>query len=80
MKLKNIEQIHEFLRVVNTCTGGVYLTSQDGDKYNLKSKLSQYIAVGALLGEHGDDLELWCDHKDDEVKFIGFLKNHPEIL
>lgn len=80
MRLKNIEQIHEFLQIVNSCEGGVYLTSQEGDKYNLKSKLSQYIAVGALLGEHGDDLELWCDHKDDEVKFVNYLMHNPEVL
>ena len=49
MKLKNIDQVHEFLKVVNECEGDVYLTSQYGDKYNLKSKLSQYIAVAALL-------------------------------
>ena len=79
MKLSNIEQVNEFLQIVKECKGDVYLTSQQGDKFNLKSSFSQYIAMGALLGNHGDDLELWCDDKADEAKFLGFLKNHPEV-
>lgn len=79
MKLSNIEQVNEFLNIVKECNGEVYLTSQQGDKFNLKSSLSQYIAMGALLGNSGDELELWCDDKNDEIKFLEFLKNHPEV-
>ncbi len=80
MKLQNIEQVHEFLKIVDDCQGDVYLTSQYGDKYNLKSKLSQYIAVAALLGEHGEELEIWCDHKDDEAVVLKYLTEHQEIM
>ena len=80
MKLSNIEQVNEFLAVVKTCEGEVYLTSQQGDKFNLKSSFSQYIAMGALLGEKGDELELWCDNPSDENRFFQFLNEHPEVL
>jgi len=80
MKLSNIDQVNEFLQVVKECSGEVYLTSVQGDKFNLKSSFSQYIAMGALLGNHGDELELWCDEKSDEAKFLGFLKEHPEVF
>lgn len=80
MKLKNIDQVHEFLKIVNECQGDVYLTSQYGDKYNLKSKLSQYIAVAALLGEHGDELEIWCENKDDEGIVLNYLMTHKEVM
>ena len=60
MKIKNVKDVNVFLGVVNECTGDVILTSEYGDKYNLKSTLSQYIAIAALLGQHGEELELWC--------------------
>jgi hypothetical protein len=56
MKIKNIKDVETFLKVVNECEGGVTLTSVYGDKYNLKSTLTQYVAVAALVGEHGDEL------------------------
>ena len=79
MKIKKIDQVNDFLSTVDSCTGGVWLTSQYGDRYNLKSKLTQYIAIAALLGAEGDTLELWCDNKEDEVKFFKFFDAHPEI-
>ena len=66
MKIKNVKDVETFLKVVNECKGEVTLTSIYGDKYNLKSTLTQYVAVAALVGEHGEDLELWCTDKDDE--------------
>ena len=77
MKLKNIEQVHDLISVVNKCEGDVWLTSQYGDRYSLKSKLSQYIAIGALLGEHGDELELFAANRDDEALLLEWLaKDH----
>ena len=54
MKLKNIKEVEEFRKVIHTCTGDVYLKSQDGDVFNLKSALSEYIALGQLRSEQGD--------------------------
>ena len=60
--------------------GEVTLTSVYGDKYNLKSALTQYVAVAALVGDHGEELELWCTDKDDEKKFLKMFNEHPEML
>lgn len=79
MRLRKISEVELFLDTVNACNGDVWLTSPYGDKYNLKSLLSQYVAIGALIGEKGDELELWCGNKSDESKFLHLLKNHPEI-
>lgn len=79
MKIKNLKDVEEFLRVVNSCNGGVTLTSIYGDKINLKSKLSQYVAIAELLGKHGEELELWCDNKEDESKFLNMFALHPEM-
>ncbi len=80
MKLKNIDQVNDFIAAVNDCSGDVFITSEYGDKFNLKSKLSQYVAIAALVGEHADDLELWCSDKEDEYKMLKFLETHEDIL
>ena len=80
MKLTKIEQVNEFLAIVDSCKGDVTLRSVDGDIFNLKSKLSQYIAIAALLGQHGDELELWCSDRNDEAEFLKFFHEHPEVM
>ena len=80
MKFKTYEEIREFLDIVATCEHDVYLRSVYGDIYNLKSRLSQYLGVAALLSEHGDELELFCADKADEPKLIKFLCRHEQIL
>lgn len=80
MKLTKISQVEDFLTIVNTCKGDVTLTSQYGDKYNMKSLLTQYVAIGALLGERGDELELFCSLKEDEAKFLKFFNENPEVI
>lgn len=50
MRLRNINDVNDFLAVVENCVGEVYLTSQYGDKFYLKSYMSRYVAMGALLG------------------------------
>ena len=73
MKLRNISQLNAFITAVDQCQGGVWLESPEGDKYNLRSQFSQYLALGALLTEQGSRLELYCSHPQDEVFFASFL-------
>lgn len=73
MKLKNIKEVEQFRKVIHECEGDVYLKSQEGDVFNLKSALSEYIALGQLLGEQGDNLELFADKHEDEARLINFL-------
>lgn len=80
MKLTKEIEITDFLATINRAKDNVYLRSENGDCYNLKSALSKYIAIGALLGAHGDELELFCDDKNDEKLFFSFFKHHPEVL
>ena len=80
MKFTNAEQVEKFLAVVDGCEKDVYLKSIYGDVYNLKSRLSQYLGVAALLSEHGDELELWCANKNDEARMLNFLTANPDIL
>lgn len=80
MNIKTIEELEAFKKAINACNGRVYLRSLEGDIYNLKSALTQYIALGKLLGEHGEELELFCDQKEDEANFLAFFGNHAEVV
>lgn len=80
MRLNNIKELQEFLAIVNSCEGSIWLESVDGDKLNLKSQLSQYVALGALLEQKGNELELYCTSREDEAKFIDFFRRNPEAI
>ena len=77
MRLNNMTELQEFLAIVNSCDGAVWLESNDGDRFNLKSNLSQYVALGALLEHEGAELELFCSSREDESKFIKFFIHNP---
>ena len=64
MKLQNIQEVEEFRKVVHQCKGRVYLESLEGDIFNLKSAMSEYVALGRLLSEQGDSLELFADSNE----------------
>ena len=80
MRLTNISEVDNFIKTVNECNGDVWLESIDGDRINLKSRLSQYVAVSALISIEGDNLELYCSLPEDEAKFFKFFKNNPNVL
>ena len=78
MKLSKVE-INAFRAAVDACHGDVWLESPRGDRYNLKSKFNQYLALELLLMERGDLLELECSDKEDEALFLEYLNEHPEF-
>lgn len=80
MKLTNITEVDNFLKTINQCEGDVWLESADGSKINLKSKLLQYVAIGALINYEGENLELYCSLIEDEMKFFKFFSENPEVL
>ena len=73
MKLKNIKEVEAFRKVIHECEGDVSRNSPEGDVLNLTSSLSEYIALGRLLGEAGDSLELFASRREDEARLIAFL-------
>lgn len=79
MKIRNLKKLNDFIAVVNECKGAVWLESPNGDKFNLKSIFSQYLALGKLMEEHGEYLELTCSNADDCTLFLTYFNNHPEV-
>ena len=80
MRLKNEIEITDFLKAVNQAKDIVWLLSTEGDRYNLKSTLSRYVAIAAMINEHGSELELFCVDKNDEGLFYDFFAEHPDTL
>lgn len=81
MLLKNIHDVNVFMDAVNRCRDDVVLRSMDGkEEFNLKSRLSQYIAIERLHREHGDEYEIFCMNKADEGYMLKFFYdiNHTE--
>ena len=79
MKIKKLKQLNNFIAAVNDCEGAVWLISTKGDRYNLKSQFSQYIAWSALLTEQEGNLELFCSNPNDMARFYKFFYNSSEI-
>ena len=49
MKVSNIKDIEKFIEVVDSCQGKVELVTGEGDRLNLKSKLSQYVSLANIF-------------------------------
>ena len=79
MLFKTIDEVRDFLDCVNNAHGQVWLEDKEGNKINLKSSLSQYIAISALLTDHGSDMELFCQLTEDEHLFYGYFLKHPSV-
>ena len=79
MRIKTGKNIKAFL-AVESCEGHVWLESPWGDKYNLKSELSAYVAAYKLIKDHGEKLQLYCQLAVDEQRFYKFFADYPEVL
>ena len=76
MKVTNITNIEKFFDVVDSCKGKVELVTGEGDRLNLKSKLSQYVALANIFS-NGEipELEIIAYEPEDTEKLIGFMIN-----
>ena len=76
MKVQNITDIEGFFKVVDQCRGKVELVTGEGDRLNLKSKLSQYVSMANIFS-NGEipELEILAYEKEDTDRLIGFIMN-----
>ena len=80
MKLKNLQSVEKFISTVEACTGNVYLKSTEGDVFNLKSSMSRYVAIGKMISESANSLELFADRREDEARLLQMIKFMPDCL
>ena len=74
MKLQHITDVNKFFSVVDSCKGKIELVTGEGDRLNLKSKLSQYVSLANIFS-NGDipELEIVAYDKEDVEKLIEFM-------
>ena len=89
MKVQNITDIDAFFKVVDNCKGRVELVTGEGDRLNLKSKLSQYVSMANIFSngeipeleivayekEDIDKLEIIAYEPEDTERLINFMIN-----
>ena len=71
MKVQNITNIDKFFEVVDSCKGKVELVTGEGDRLNLKSKLSQYVSMANIFS-NGEipELEIVAHEPEDIDKLV----------
>ena len=73
MKIKNVKNIDKLFQIINSCSGKVMLIGDD-IQLNMKSKLTQYIALAKIFSD-GEipELELRAENSDDVAKLSKFM-------
>ena len=74
MKVEHIRDIDKFFEVIDSCKGKVELITGEGDRLNLKSKLSQYVSMANIFS-NGEipELELIASEPEDVMKLVDFM-------
>lgn len=73
MKVGKIKDVEKFFEVVDSCKGTVELVTGEGDRLNLKSKLSQYVSLANIFTDGTiDELELIAYEPEDISKLVEF--------
>ncbi|MGN1377535.1 MAG: polya polymerase [Dorea sp.] len=74
MKVQNITDIEGFFKVVDSCVGKVELVTGEGDRLNLKSKLSQYVSMANIFS-NGEipELEIVAHEPEDINKLFKYM-------
>lgn len=74
MKVQNIKNIEKFFEVIDDCEGRIELVTGEGDRLNLKSKLSQYVSMANIFS-NGEipELELIAYEPKDIGKLVNFM-------
>ena len=75
MKVRKINDVEEFLRVIESCKRKVELVTGEGDRLNLKSRLCQYISLATIFsnGELIPELEIVAYETEDIDKLMEFM-------
>ena len=72
LELHNID-FEDFLKVVDSCEGAVYMETEEGDCLNLKSKLCKIISLAKIIkGGNIKEIFIRCELPEDETKLFRF--------
>ena len=76
LKVQNIKDIDKFFSVIDKCQGKVELVTKEGDRLNLKSKLTQYVALAKLFSDGNiPEVELLVYEREDIDRLLDYMIN-----
>ena len=77
MKISNIKDTKAFFDVIDSCQGKVELVTGEGDRLNLKSKLSQFVSLANIFASDANipELELIAYEPEDTKRLLEFMVN-----
>ena len=72
LQIHNVD-FEDLIKVIDKCTGDVYLETADGDSLNLKSRLCQMLGLSTIFANTEVE-EAWvrCTNQDDETMLFRF--------
>lgn len=74
MKVQNITNIDEFFSIINSCKNKIELVTDEGDRLNLKSQLSRYVALANVFSNGTiKNMEIVAYDPDDVMKIANYL-------
>ncbi|MCD2492988.1 polya polymerase [Lacrimispora sp. NSJ-141] len=74
MKIKNVKDVEKFFKVIDECKGKVELVTDEGDRLNLKSKLTQYVALSSVFADATiGEMELIAHEPEDVQRLVMFM-------
>lgn len=74
MKLYKIDDVNAFMKLIDGCKGNVFVISKDGDRLNLRSKLTQFVALSSLFNNSIiEELKLETSNDEDNAKLIDYM-------
>ncbi len=75
MKIYNIDNPEKFLDLVKQCKGSVELVSKEGDRLNLKSELTKYLALSKLFTDSTfiEEMELIASDPQDVMLLMDYM-------
>lgn len=75
MKMYHVESPEKFLELIKQCKGSVELVSKEGDRLNLKSELTKYIAISKLFSDNTfiNDMELIASEPEDITFLLQYM-------
>ena len=74
MKLMNIDDPEKFFEVINKCKGTVELVTAEGDRLNLKSQLTKYVAITKLFADNMiPEMEIVAHDPEDVNRLLEYM-------
>ena len=76
MTLTNVANVDKLLKAIEECEGKVELVTELGDRFNLKSKLSQYVSFVKILANRTvPSIEIITSNHSDAEKLMKLMIN-----